>query len=111
MLVQDFARMVRESVELLDGSEDMLPFDLLSACARLPPLYAAGISLPDADPQDDSATRAVYPFGESREASPAIGTGFCAQCAADPSDGFDGVESLRADTHRGWVVARWARSS
>ena len=58
MLVQDIARMVREFVELLDGAEDMLPFDLLSACARLlpPPLYAAGINLPDADPEDDSAT-------------------------------------------------------
>ena len=24
---------------------------------------------------------------------------------------FDGVESLRADTHRAWSIARWARFS
>ena len=104
--------MVRESVERLDGSEDVLPFDILSPCARLlPPRYAAGINLPDADPQDDSTTRSVYPFVESRGAFPAMGTGFCAPCAADPGDGFAGVESLRADTRRGWVIVRWARFS
>jgi hypothetical protein len=26
-----------------------------------------------------------------------MGSGFCAQCAADPGDGFDGVEFLRAE--------------
>ena len=77
MLVRDYARMVREFVELLDGAEDMLPFDLLSGCARLlPPLYAAGINLPDADPEDDSATGSVYPFDESRGVSPAMGVWF-----------------------------------
>lgn len=30
---------------------------------------------------------------------------------ADPGDGFDGVEFLRADTHRGWIIARSARFS
>lgn len=99
--------MVREFVELLDGAEDMLPFDLLSACARfLPPLSAAGITLPDADPEDDSRTRSGYPSDEPRGASPAMWSGFCAEWAADPGDGFDGVEFLRADTHRGWVIAR-----
>jgi hypothetical protein len=112
VLVQDFARMAREFVELLNGAEDMLPFDFLSACARLlPPLCAMGINLPDANPEDDSATRSVYPFDESRGVSPAMGSGFCAQCAADPGDGFDGVEFLRADTHRGWGIARSARFS
>jgi hypothetical protein len=98
VLVQDFARMVPEFAELLDGAEDMPPFDFLSACARLPPLYAAGINLPDADPEDDSATRSMYPFDESRGVSPAMGlvsarsaqqsrvvdlmvSSFCARCA------------------------------
>lgn len=61
---------------------------------------------------------AHYPFDESRGVSPAMGFGFCAQCAADPGDGFDGVAFLRADTHRGWGIAsmaeaaaRWARFS
>jgi hypothetical protein len=37
-----------------------------------------------------------YPFDESRGVSPAMGSGFCAQCAPDPGDGLDGVEFLRA---------------
>jgi hypothetical protein len=36
---------------------------------------------------------------------------FCPQCAADPGDGFDGVEFLRADTHRGWGIASMARAA
>ena len=49
-----------------------------------------------------------YPFDESRGVSPAMVSSFCAQCAADPGDGFDGVEFLRADTHRGWGIASMA---
>jgi hypothetical protein len=53
----------------------------------------------------------MYPFDESRGVSPAMGSGFCAQCAADPDDGFDGVEFLRADTHLGWGIASMARAA
>jgi hypothetical protein len=43
--------------------------------------------------------------------APAMGSAFCAQYAADPGDGFDGVEFLRADTHRGWGIASMARAA
>src|SRR5262245_34090544 len=55
--------------------------------------------------------RCMYPFDESRGVAPAMGSVFCAQCAADPGDGFDGVEFLRADTHRGWGIASMARAA
>ncbi len=43
----------------------MLPFGLLSACARLLPLRG-GINLPDTDPEDDSATPICVSVDESR---------------------------------------------
>ena len=108
MLVLDFAHMVREFVVPLDGAEDLLPFDLLSARARLlPPLYAAAIDLPDADPEDDSVTRPVCPFDESRGVSPAMGSGFLAQQIRV----MESMVSSFCATDRGWGIARWARFS
>jgi hypothetical protein len=52
-----------------------------------------------------------HPFDEPRGVSPAMGSDFSAQCEGDPGDGFDGVECLRADTHRGWGVASMARAA
>ena len=69
-----------------------------------------------------------YPFDESRGVSPAMGSGFCPQCAVAKGDRgdnvwllrvlaqpggmrFDGVEFLRADTHRGWGISSMARAA
>jgi len=53
MQADDFASLAREYDSLLRGAQNLKPHEFLLACAKLlPRIYAAGISLPNAEPDD-----------------------------------------------------------
>ena len=60
MSLDEFVSLVREYKALVDGAATLTAHRFLSACAALlPRIYAAGISLPDTQPDSEDITRTV----------------------------------------------------
>lgn len=64
---QPFVSMAREYISLIDRCERSSAHELLSACARLlPRLYAAGIELPNPEPESADVDRPDLPSPTSK---------------------------------------------
>ncbi len=60
MNLDDFVALVRQYKALVDGSAGFTAHQFLSACASLlPRIYAAGIALPDVEPETEDVERSV----------------------------------------------------
>jgi RNAse (barnase) inhibitor barstar len=62
MDAEDLAGLIREFVALFERADRMRPYDVLVACAQLlPRIYAGGLALPAAEPDDTAPAPCVPP--------------------------------------------------